>query len=93
MVRARRLRRRAHEQCEQWGLLLPFERRGERLRLLCDAYGLDGAQRANLVEELIVYRRRRIENGDFRGTATPEVIRANLRWTETHAAELATFLA
>jgi hypothetical protein len=84
---------RIDEQCDQWGLLLPFERRGERLRLLCDAYGLDGAQRASLVDELVTYRRLRIENGDFRGTAPPEVIRANLRWTETHAAELATFLA
>jgi hypothetical protein len=84
---------RIDEQCEAWGLLLPFARRGERLRLLCDAYGLDRPQRASLLDELIAYRRLRIANRDWRGTALPETIRANLRWTETHAAELATFLA
>ncbi len=84
---------RIDEQCEAWGILLPLERRGELLRLLCDAYGLDGAQRGSLFDELITYRRLRIENGDFRGTTRVETIRANLRWTEIHAPELATFLA
>jgi aminoglycoside phosphotransferase (APT) family kinase protein len=82
---------RIDEQLVEWGL--PLDRRGERLRLLCDAYGLADAQRAGLLDELIAYRRSRLARKAFRGTTPVEVIRANLRWTEEHAPELATFLA
>ena len=82
---------RIDEQLLEWGL--PLDRRGERLRILCDAYGLDATQRAGLIEELIAYRVERIENGLWRGTTPIEIIRANLSWTQKHAAELGTFLA
>jgi phosphotransferase family enzyme len=82
---------RIDEQLVEWGI--PLARRGERLRLLCDSYGLDASHRAALLDSLIAHRRRRIEDGAFRGTAPVEIIRANLRWTEKHAPELATFLA
>jgi aminoglycoside phosphotransferase (APT) family kinase protein len=82
---------RIDEQLREWGI--PLDRRGERLRLLCDAYGLSAAGRATLLDELIAYRRERIEKGLWRGTTPTEIIRANLRWTEEHAAELGTFLA
>jgi hypothetical protein len=74
----------------EWGI--PLERRGDRLRILCDAYELDASQRGSLLDELIEHRRRRIEHGAFRGTAPRSIILANLRWVEAHAAELATFL-
>jgi hypothetical protein len=82
---------RIDDQLAEWGI--PRERRGERLRILCDAYGLQRAERASLLDELIAYRRERIEKGLWRGTTPVEVIRANLSWTEEHAAELGTFLA
>jgi hypothetical protein len=82
---------RIDEQLREWGI--PLDRRGERLRLLCDAYELSAGGRATLVDELIAYRRERIEKGLWRGTTPTEIIRANLRWTEEHAAELGTFLA
>jgi phosphotransferase family enzyme len=82
---------RIDEQLVEWGIALT--RRGERLRHLCDSYGLDGSQRAGLLSALIDHRRRRLEQGAFRGTAPVEIILANLRWTEKHAPELATFLA
>ena len=82
---------RIDEQLREWGI--PLDRRGERLRLLCDAYGLDRAGRASLLDELIAFRRERIDHGLHRGTTPIEIIRANLRWTEEHADELCTFLA
>lgn len=82
---------RIDEQLLEWGI--PLERRGERLRLLCDAYGLENDARAALLQTLIEHRRRRIQRGAFRGTTPRSVILANLRWTEEHAAELGTFLA
>jgi hypothetical protein len=82
---------RIDEQLVQWGI--PLERRGERLRLLCDSYGLDASQRARLLDALIEHRQSRLQRGAFRGTAPVEIIRANLRWTEDHARELGTFLA
>jgi aminoglycoside phosphotransferase (APT) family kinase protein len=81
---------RIDEQLVEWGI--PLERRGERLRLLCDAYGLRADERASLFDELIAFRRERIAGRHWRGTTPVEVIRANLRWTEEHAAELGTFL-
>lgn len=82
---------RIDEQLHEWGI--SRDRRGERLRLLCDSYGLDRHQRSRLLGELIEHRRARIATGAFRGTTPAAVIAANLRWTEDHAAELATFLA
>lgn len=81
---------RIDEQLIEWGI--PLERRGERLRLLCDAYGLEKERRRRLIDELLVHRRARVADGAFRGTTPVETILANLRWTEEHAAELATFL-
>jgi hypothetical protein len=82
---------RIDEQLVEWGI--PLERRGERLRILCDGYGLDATQRSTLFDELILYRRERIEQGLWRGTTPIDVIRANLQWTQEHAPQLATFLA
>lgn len=82
---------RIDEQLVEWGI--PVDRRGERLRLLCDAYGLEAGERATLFDELLEFRRERIEQGLWRGTAPIEVIRANYEWTKDHRAELDTFLA
>ena len=82
---------RIDEQLLAWGI--PLDRRGERLRILCDAYGLDARQRGSLFDELIDHRRRVIANDAVRGTTTVETIAANLAWTEANAAELGTFLA
>lgn len=79
---------RIDRQLVEWGI--PLERRGERLRLLCDTYGLEPGERGRLLDELIEYRR---SGRKPRGTTPIEVIRENLRWTEEHAAELGTFLA
>jgi phosphotransferase family enzyme len=82
---------RIDEQLAEWNI--PLERRGERLRILCDAYGLEALERESLFDDLIAYRRERIERGLWRGATPIEVIRENLAWTEAHAAELGTFLA
>jgi Phosphotransferase enzyme family len=82
---------RIDDQLLEWGL--PLGRRGERLRILCDAYGLDRSQRASLLPELIAHRRSALERGVVRGSTLRETIVANLRWTEDNAAELGTFLA
>jgi hypothetical protein len=82
---------RIDEQVLVWGL--PLERRGERLRLLCDAYGLGVDERARVLPELIAYRRTRIERGEWRGTTLRATVLANHRWVERHAAELEGFLA
>ena len=75
----------------EWGL--PLDRRGERLRLLCDAYGMDTARRSTLLDELITHRRSRIARGEWRALPLREVIVAlNLEWTEAHVAELRRFL-
>ena len=74
----------------QWGL--PLDRRGELLRLLCDSYGLDAAQRSTLFDELIAHRRDRLERGEWRGVTPREVIAANLEWTVEHAQDLSRFL-
>jgi hypothetical protein len=81
---------RIDEQLVEWGI--PLERRGERLRLLCDAYGLGASERAALLDELLEHRRERIDKGLGRGSAPIGVIRANYHWTLDHRPELATFL-
>ena len=82
---------RIDRQAAEWGL--PLDRRGERLRLLCDGYGLTAGQRAVLLDELIAHRRARLEQHAWRGVTPREVIVENLRWVEDHYGELATFLA
>ena len=82
---------RVDRQSAEWGL--PLDRRGERLRLLCDGYGLTAGRRAVLLDELIAYRRARLEHHAWRGVTPREVIVENLRWVEDHYDELATFLA
>jgi Phosphotransferase enzyme family len=82
---------RIDEQLAAWGI--SSDRRGERLRLLCDAYCLEASERAMLLDELVEYRRTRIETRSWRGTTPPEVIVANHEWVLAHRAELATFLA
>lgn len=81
---------RIDDQLAEWGI--PLERRGERLRILCDAYGLGRPERTSLFDELIAFRRERIQKGLWRGTTPIDVIRANLSWAEEHAVELGTFL-
>ena len=46
----------------------------------------------SLFDELIAFRRERIQKGLSRGTTPIDVIRANLSWAEEHAVELGTFL-
>jgi hypothetical protein len=81
---------RVDDQLEPWGV--PLDRRGERLRLLCDSYGLDASQRSLLLDELLAQRRGRLERGDWR-VANRRTVLANLRWLEKHRAELDTVLA
>jgi len=83
---------RIDEQAVEWGLQL--DRRGERLRLLCDAYGLDAAARATLLDELTEQRRGRLARwAEWHPAGTHELIVANLRWLEAHRSDLARFLA
>jgi aminoglycoside phosphotransferase (APT) family kinase protein len=77
-------------QLREWGL--PLDRRRERLRLLCDGYGFDAAERARLLDELVAQRRGRLERGDWR-VASRSVIDENLLWLEEHQEGLARFLA
>jgi hypothetical protein len=44
-----------HTEAEEWGL--PTDRRPERLRILCDAYGLPAEDRARFVDKAIAIRR------------------------------------
>ncbi len=82
---------RIDEQLLEWGL--PLDRRGERLRILCDTYGLDAGERSRLLDELVEHRRGRLTRGEWRGATPRHVIVANLHWVDDHRAELATFLA
>jgi hypothetical protein len=81
---------RTDDQLLSWGI--PLARRGERLRILCDSYGLDALQRSLLLDELIAQRRGRLERGDWR-VANRQTVSANLRWLEEHRDELDTVLA
>jgi hypothetical protein len=71
---------------------LPLDRRGERLRILCDAYGLHPSQRSTLLAELIGHREHHLARGTSRGMTPREVIVANLQWTRDRYAELSAFL-
>jgi hypothetical protein len=81
---------RPDSELQSWGI--PLGRRGERLRILCDGYGLDALQRSLLLDELIAQRRGRLERGDWR-VANRATVEANLGWLEKHRAELDTVLA
>lgn len=90
-------------QALEWGL--PLDRRGARLRLLCDAYRLDTEGRMRLLDtfverRLLGYEAHRIWGGIERrpgwrelwDRGSGELIRANIRWIEEHRAELETWL-
>ena len=81
---------RTDRQLSKWGI--PLERRGERLRRLCDGYGLDADARARLLDELVAQRRGRLERGDWR-VGGRSLVEENLRWLEEHREGLARFLA
>jgi aminoglycoside phosphotransferase (APT) family kinase protein len=94
---------RPDEQAVAWGL--PTDRRGERLRLLCDAYGLDGGQRSLLLEDflqrrLLAYAAHRVWGGvegrpgwkEMWDNGSGELLLGNLRWIESHRAELEEWL-
>jgi hypothetical protein len=81
---------RIDSQLVEWGL--PLDRRGERLRLLCDSYGLDSRQRVSLFDELIEHRQKQLEQREWRQVVPHEVIVANLDWAMGQAPRLAKFL-
>lgn len=94
---------RTDTEAEAWGL--PLDRRGKRLRLLCDAYGLDAKERLRLLEEFPARRRlgyeaHRVWGGIERlpgwremwDAGSGERILANLAWIEEHRAELERWL-
>jgi aminoglycoside phosphotransferase (APT) family kinase protein len=94
---------RPDEQAVAWGV--PTDRRGERLRLLCDAYGLDAGQRSLLLEDflqrrLLAYEAHRVWGGVERRrgwremweNGSGEMLLANIRWIESHRAELERWL-
>jgi Phosphotransferase enzyme family len=81
---------RADGQLAGWSV--PLERRGERLRILCDAYGLTDVQRASLLAELVAQRRGRLARADWRVTGR-QAVEENLAWLERHTPELSASLA
>jgi hypothetical protein len=81
---------RPDETLREWGI--PLARRGERLRLLCDEYGLAASDRASLLHQLLAQREGRLARGDWRVTSRETVV-ANHRWLREHRRELARFLA
>jgi hypothetical protein len=89
---------------ENWGL--PTDRRPERVRILCDAYGLSAADRARFVERAIQQRHRGYElhkrlGGEQRlpgwremwDAGSGERVRGNLRLLEELRPELEAALA
>lgn len=94
---------RTYDQAHEWGL--PTDRRGERLRLLCDAYGLDADQRADLLDDFVERRRlgheaHRVWGGIERrpgwakmwDEGSGERILGNIAWVEDHRKELDAWL-
>ena len=86
-----------------WGL--PLDRRGERLRLLCDAYGLDADDRRKLLDVHLSRRRlgyeahrqwggieRRDGWRQMWDAGSGTLILGNLAWIEDHRVELDTWL-
>ena len=68
---------RIDEQLVEWGI--PLERRGERLRLLCDAYGFEPGRACVPPRRAHRVSPGTHRSGASRGTTPIEVIRANLR--------------
>ena len=92
------------ERAAEWGL--SNARAGERLRLLCDAYGLDRPQRARLLDvvahrNVMGYELHRVWGGierrpGFRemwDAGSGEQVLRRSAWFETHRADLLAFLA
>jgi aminoglycoside phosphotransferase (APT) family kinase protein len=76
---------RPDEDSRHWGF--PLERRGERLRRLCDGYGLD--ERGDVVEQYLARRRRNSEHFRDSGDETRlQRIQIGIRWLEEHRNEL-----
>jgi Ser/Thr protein kinase RdoA (MazF antagonist) len=69
---------------ERWGF--PLDRRGERLRRLCDGYGLE--ERSDLIDRLVALRSRRLEADAERAQRA----RLDIQWLEDHRAELESWL-
>jgi hypothetical protein len=81
---------RADAQLADWAV--PLDRRGERLRLLCDAYGLTPTQRSTLLDELVAQREGRLARADWRVTGRDAVV-ANLAWLVDNRDELRSALS
>jgi aminoglycoside phosphotransferase (APT) family kinase protein len=94
---------RVDEQARGWGV--PTNRRRERLRLLCDAYGLDAEQRAGLLDAFLARRRLGYEAHRLWGgverrpgwaamwdAGSGERMLANVRWIEEHRPEIEAWL-
>ena len=88
---------------KDWGL--PTERRGHRLRLLCDAYGLERDERTGLLDEVVRrrqfgYEAHRLWGGIERRPGWREMwdegsadrFAANMRWLEDNRSELERWL-
>lgn len=88
---------------QEWGL--PTERRGARMRLLCDAYGLEADERRCLLDEVVRRRRFGYETHRLWGgverrpgwremwdAGSAEQFEANMRWLEENRRELERWL-
>jgi aminoglycoside phosphotransferase (APT) family kinase protein len=76
-------------ECERWGF--PLDRRGERLRLLCDGYGLE--DRRDIVERAIALRR--AQHDVHRRAGDEQRLRrtaAAVSWLEEHRRDLEEWL-
>lgn len=94
---------RTDEQAAQWGL--PTGRRGERMRSICDAYGLSGEDRSHLLDALVVQQRNWLETHRLWGgverrhgwaklwdAGSEKAILANIAFVEENREELETWL-
>jgi len=83
----------------EWGL--PTDRRGDRMRLLCDAYGLSARDRGQVLDEVVRRRERGYEAHRLWGgverrpgwremwdAGSADQFAANMRWLEEHRPEL-----
>jgi hypothetical protein len=77
---------RPDEDAKRWSF--PLDRRGERMRLLCDAYGLD--ERHELVERLLAFWGER--HALHRNQDSAPRIFARIVWLQEHRRELETWL-